>query len=260
MRGGPVDHGDVLRNLAVRSGLGALGAIYVALGFVSARVALLGARRHEEGMPGALRLLLEQPRGPWILGAVVAGLAAIAVVHVVEAAVGPRSAFARIGRAVNGLGYAALAWTATRLLLHLKKGGGSLERAGVAWLLGEAWGPAALEIVGVAVAAGGLWELWQGVRGRLPFRRGLAPRRLVRLLAGLSRFGLAARGVVLCALGYFLVRAAKELDPRRVRTMAGALKAFSHTALGPALTGVVAFGLAAYGVHLWTLMLLKRRV
>ena len=250
----------MLRNLAVRSGLGALGAIYIALGIVSARVALLGARRHEDGVPGALRLLLAQPKGPWILGAVVAGLAAVAVVHGVEAVTGRRSAIMRTGLAVNGIGYATLAWTAGRLLLHLGRGGGKLERDGLAWLLGEAWGPTALEIVGAAVAAGGVWELYQGALGRLSFRRDMVPRPFVRVLVALSRFGLVARGLVLCALGYFLARAAEELDPGRVRTMGGALRAFSQTALGPIFTGVVAFGLSAYGIHLWTLILLKRRV
>jgi len=250
----------VLRNLAVRSGFGALGAIYVALGIVSARVALLGARRHEEGIPGALRFLLEQPKGPWILGAVVGSLAAIAVVHCVEAVTGHRGAIVRIGQAMSGIGYAALAWTAGRLLLHLKRGGGALEREGLTWLLGEAWGPMVLEVVGAAVVAGGLWELYRGVLAPLPFRRDLLPRTLGRLLAGISRFGLVARGLLLCALGYFLARAAEELDPGRVQSMGGALRAFSQTALGPVFTGVVAFGLMAYGVHMWTLMLLKRRV
>ncbi len=250
----------MLRSLAVRSGLGALGAVYFALGVVSARVALIGARRHEAGIPGALRLLLERPGGPWLLGAVVAGLGAIAVVHLAEAAAGRGKALARMGLAVNGFGYAALAWTAGRLLLHVGRGGGSLERSGLSWLFGESWGPAVVEVAGAAVAAGGLWELSQGVRGRLPFRRDLLPRRLARLLSGLARFGLAARGLVLCALGYFLVRAALELDPGRARTMGGAVRAFSATALGPLFTCVVAFGLAAYGGYMWTLMLLKRRV
>jgi hypothetical protein len=249
----------VLRNLAVRAGLGATGAIYVALGIVSARVAILGARRREDGIPGALRFLLDQPHGGAILGTVVAGLAAIALVHFLEAAIGRRGALPRLGLVVSGFGYATLAWTAARLLFHVRRGGGSLERAGVAWVLGESWGPTALEIVGATVAAGGLWEVWQGVRGRLPFRRDLLPRRFVRVLSGMARFGLVARGLVLGALGYFIVCAAQDLDPGRMRTMGGALRAFAHTVLGPAFLVVVAFGLAAYGVYLWTLMLLKRR-
>ncbi len=250
----------MLRNFAVRFGLGATGAVYFALGIVSARVAFLGAKRREAGIPGALRFLLQQSNGPWILGAVVAGLAAIALVHLVESVIGSRKALTRLGLAANGFGYATLAWTAARLLFHLEKGGGSFEHAGVSWLLGESWGASALAAAGVAVAAGGLWEGYQGVRGRLPFRRDLLPRHVVRLLSAVARFGLVARGLVLAAVGYFLFRAAAELNPDRIRSFGGALRALSRSALGPAFMAVVALGLAAYGIYLWTLMLLKRRV
>jgi hypothetical protein len=255
-----VDHAPVLRNLSMRAGFGATGAIYLALGIVSARVALLGTRRKEAGIPGALRFLLAQPYGDFLLGAVVAGLAAIAVVHFGEAAGGKRGRLFRLGLAVNGFGYATLAWAAGRLLFHVEKGSGSLRKTGVPWLLGESWGPAVLGFVGLVVAGGGVWEAWQGVRGRLPFRKDLLPRRLVKILAGIARFGLIARGIVLCALGYFLCRAAIEGDASRVQSMGGALRTFSQATFGPALMGTIAFGLAAYGVYLWTLMLLKRRV
>jgi hypothetical protein len=229
------------------------------MGVVSARVAFLGARNREEGVPGALRFLLEQPHGSQLLGAVVASLIAIALVHGVEAMTGRRGVAVRIGLAVNTIGYAALAWTSARLLLHLGRGGGSLEREGIAWLLAVPGGATVLELIGVAVIAGGLWEAYQGLRGRWNLARGL-PRRLGRLLAGVARFGLVARGGVLCALGYFLIRAAVESDPGRARTLGGVLRAFAHTALGPGFVGVVAAGLAAYGVHLWALALLKRRL
>lgn len=250
----------VLRNLAIRAGLGATGAVYFALGIVSARVAFVGAKRKEEGIRGALRFLLQQPQGTRILGAVVAGLAAIALVHLVEAVTGSRKALLRLGLAANGFGYATLAWAAARFLFHLKKGNGSLERAGVSWLLGERWGTLALAAAGAAVAAGGLWEAYQGARGRLPFRRDLLPRRMVRLLAAVARFGLVARGLVLCTVGYFLFRAADELNPDRVQSIGGALQVLSQAAFGAVFAGILAFGLAAYGVYLWTLMLLKRRV
>ena len=249
-----------MRGALIRLGLAATGLVYVAMGVVSARVAFLGARNREEGVPGALRFLLEQPHGSQLLGAVVAGLIGIALVHGVEAVTGRRGVAARIGLAVNAIGYAALAWTSTRLLLHLGRGGGgSLEREGIAWLLAAPGGAAVLEVIGAAVIAGGLWEAYQGLRGRWNLARGL-PRRLGRLLAGVARFGLVARGVVLLALGYFLIRAAAEADPRRAQTLGGVLRAFAHTALGPGFVGVVALGLAAYGVHLWALALLKRKV
>jgi len=248
----------MLRRFAIRFGFGALGIVYVALGIVSWRVAL-GARRHEQGIPAALRFLLEQPHGPLLLGALVTALGVLAVVHLVEAITRRLGVLGRVGMFVNGIGYAALAWTAGRLLLHLGQSG-SLQKAGVSWLLGESWGAAVIEAVGVAVIAGGLWELFQGVAARLPFRRDLLPRHLGRVLAAVSRFGLVVRGLVLAVLGYFLVMAAEEADPARAQTMGGTLRALSHTTLGPLFTVAVAAGLMAYGVYMWTLMLLKRRV
>lgn len=250
----------MFRRVAVRSGFGAVGIVYFALGVVLLRVAFLGTRRHEPGIPAALRFLLARPYGAWLLGGVIAGLAAIAVAHAVEAAFGHRGPIVRVGLAVNAIGYVALATTAARLVLHLRQPDGSLEKAGAAWLFGESWGPAVVEVIGVAVALGGLWEIGQGVFGRLSFRRDLLPGGLASVLAAVCRFGLAARGLVLVALGYFFVLAAEELNPRRVPSVGGALHGLSQTALGPILTAAIALGLCAFGVYMWTLMLLKRKV
>jgi hypothetical protein len=250
-----------VRSALIRLGLAASGLVYVAMGVVSARVAFLGARNREQGVPGALRFLLEQPYGARLLGAVVVGLIGIALVHGVEAATGTghRGIAARVGLAVNAIGYAALAWTSARLLFHLGQTGGHSERESIAWLLGVPGGALALELVGAAVIAGGLWEIYQGARGSWSAGRRL-PRRLARILSAVARFGLVARGLVLGALGYFLIRAAEDADPARARTFGGVLRSFSHTVLGPGFVGVVALGLAAYGVQLWALALLKRRV
>jgi hypothetical protein len=243
-----------VRTASERAGYSAIGLIYVAMGIVSARIAVLGARDRDHGILGALRFLLDRPLGVWVLGAVVAGLAAIAVAHLVQALRGPGGAWKRIGLFANGFAYAALAWTATRLLLHLRVvpsgGPGSFEREGVSWLLSESWGAAALEIAGVGVALGGLWEIGQGLLGAPPLPGGRLPRSLARLLQAISRFGLVARGATLGALGYFLIRAAEELDPSAVRSVGGVLNAFAHTPLGPVFMAVVAAGLAAYGVYM----------
>ncbi len=248
----------MLRSVAMRSGLGALGAIYVALGVLSGRVAL-GERRGGQGVPAALRLLRAQPHGRLIVFSLLAALAAIAAVHLVEAFTRRSKMISRIGMFVNGIGYAALAATVGRLLLHVNAGG-SIQEAGVSWLLGESWGPALLEGIGAAVVVGGLWELYQGVAVPLPFRRDLLPRGLRRALAGTARFGLVVRGLVLAALGFFIIRAAEQLDPKQIRTMGGTLRVIAQSGPGPLFTAAVAAGLTAYGIYLWTLMLLKRRV
>jgi hypothetical protein len=251
-----------MRGALVRSGFVAIGAIYVAMGIVSGRVALLGARDRANGVPGALRFLLEQPYGGWLLGAVVAALGGIALADGVRAARGPGGALQRIGLAFGGIGYAALAWTAGGLLLRAgrRARGVGLERQSASWLLAHSWGAFALELIGAAVIIGGLDEIVRGVRGKLLLRGDVLPRPLLRTLVAVSRFGLLMRGVTLVALGYFLIRAAEEVNPQVVRTFGETLDALAHTALGPAFLGVLAAGLASYGFYLWALALLRRRV
>ncbi len=242
-----------VRAVLVRAGFLSIGAIYVAMGIVSARVALAGARDPVNGVPGALRFLLDRPHGGWVLGAVVAGLAGIALAHATRAVRGPGGAILRIGLACNALGYAALAVTATRLMVHAGRstGGAALEREGVSWLLSESWGAFVLEAIGAGIVAGGLWEILRGLRRKSPLRGGRLPRPIRPALAAVSRFGLVARGVTLAALGAFLIRAAEDLDPRMARTFGGTLDALAQTAFGPAFLAVVSAGLVSYGVYLW---------
>lgn len=251
-----------MRAALVRAGLLALGAIYGAMGIVSARIALAGARDPLNGVPGALAFLLDRPHGAWLLAAVVAGLGGIAAARAAHALRGPGGVLVRMGLACEALGYAVLALTAARFLVHAGRlaGGATFEREGASWLLSEAWGAFVLEAIGAGVIAGGLWEVVQGVRGKLPLRGDLLPRPVRRVLISVSRFGLVARGATLGALGYSLIRAAEELDPKAVRTLGGALDALAHTAFGPAFLAVVSAGLASYGVYLWALAFLRRRV
>jgi hypothetical protein len=250
-----------MRPLLVRFGLCALGLVYVAMGVAAASVAWLGVRERELGVGGALRLLFLRGHGSLLLGAVAAGLAALAVARVLDAWRGKRSVVSRVGLVIDALGYAVLCWTAVALLLHLRsRGGPSFTRRGAAWLLSESWGSGVLEIAGAVVALGGLRELWMGLSGRLTHRPDAAPRRVAKALMWVARFGLAARGLVLCALGWYIVRAAEESDATQVRTMGGTLRQFSGAPFGAIVLGVLACGLAAYGIYVVALGVLKRRV
>ena len=179
-----------VRAALVRSGFLAIGAIYVAMGIVSARVAILGARDRVNGVPGALRFLLDRPDGGWLLGAVVAGLGGIALAHCVRAVRGPGGALRRIGLAFSGLGYAALAWTAGGLLPARgpARAGRCARAAGRSWLLAESWGAFVLEAIGAAVIVGGLGEIGAGRAGQAAAarRRPAAARQLRTLIGGFA--------------------------------------------------------------------------
>jgi hypothetical protein len=63
-----------------------------------------------------------------------------------------------------------------------------------------------------------------------------------------GRFGLCARGVTFLVVGYFLVRAAVNVNAREARDIAGALRTLQQQPYGAWLLGVVALGLIAYGL------------
>jgi hypothetical protein len=67
----------------------------------------------------------------------------------------------------------------------------------------------------------------------------------------LSRFGMAARGVVFALLGWFVVAAGWSRDPSEVGTSASSMRllAAQPGGLGPWLLGNTAAGFIAYGFY-----------
>ena len=65
-----------------------------------------------------------------------------------------------------------------------------------------------------------------------------------------GRLGYAARGVVFCIIGGFLIVAALRAQPEEVRGLGGALQTLSEQTYGPWLLGIVAVGFVAYGIFM----------
>jgi hypothetical protein len=98
------------------------------------------------------------------------------------------------------------------------------------------------------------------VTGRLP--RWLAAagfHRSARRFAWLaSRIGLAARGIVAIAMGYLLLRAVADFDPRGAGEISGSLRVLSRSPGGPLFMGLVALGLISYGLAMWAVASSRR--
>jgi hypothetical protein len=65
-----------------------------------------------------------------------------------------------------------------------------------------------------------------------------------------GRVGYAARGVVFCILGVFLIQAARHYNPSEVQGLDGALQSLARQSFGPYILGLVALGLVAYGLYM----------
>ena len=252
----------MLRTVLPRAGYAALGLLYVTIGLIAARIGFLGSRDRLAGMPGALRFLLRQKEGPWILTGVAAGLLALAAWRLIQALTARRSGFiTRAGWLIAAIGHGVVAWMGFRLLARAR-GGERFERAGLGWMISHPFGRVALQLAGVLLLLAGVIAIGQAVTGRLPrwlVATGFGPRAR-RVAARVSRVGLAARGIVQLVIGYYLMRAVRDLNPQEVREIGGSLLVLSKSPLGPLAMGVVAVGLIWYGVSMWVLAISRRPI
>jgi hypothetical protein len=181
------------------------------------------------------------------------------------------SAVKRIGHAGAALVYAGLAFEAARMAFGAGRAGGGGQAgdagAGAAVAGGSAseqraahWTATVLEMplgpwivgaIAAAIAGYGLYQLYKAwtsdVGDELELTRVSHSAR--RGIIAIGRAGLAARGVVLLLIGWFLAHAALQADAGEVRGLGGSLRALEGESYGPVLLGVVAVGLVAYGLY-----------
>jgi hypothetical protein len=65
----------------------------------------------------------------------------------------------------------------------------------------------------------------------------------------LGVIGLCARGIVFAVVGWFLIKAALEFDPKQAVGIGGALAKLAHAPYGSAVLGLTAAGLLVFGAY-----------
>jgi hypothetical protein len=157
----------------------------------------------------------------------------------------------RLGCAVSGVAYAALAFLAARLALGIGGGGGeNSEQELTAKLLAQPFGQWLVGLVGAIIIGVGLAHFYRAYKAKFmqAYAAGEMSQRQRRWARRLGQFGLAARGVTFCIIGGFLIHAGIAADPTEARGLDGALAVLAQQPYGPWLLGVVALGLVAYGI------------
>lgn len=237
-----------------RLGYASIGIVYLVIGGLTATAAL-GRRGTAGDQNHAATFILAQPFGRAILAVMAAGLAGYVLWRLVSGVTDSerngkdaKGVAARLGSILRGLVYAGFLAELIRLVA---RGGGSRDGDAqadhlAARVLAAPFGGVVMVVVGLAVVSYGAYQLYAAWESRLSekLRLGALDPRVRRNVVAVSRFGIAARGVVFFIIGGSLVVAATRNTPSEVHGTAGALDA-----LPLPLLVAVGFGLAAYGVY-----------
>jgi hypothetical protein len=241
-----------------RAGLVAKGLSFGLVAILALNVAVRGEGDVED-RPGALHEVAQGPLGRILLGALAVGLAGYALWRLVLAVLGrkletgePEGALKRIGDAARALLYGWLAFLCAELVLDADEpaGKGNDEKELTARILDWPLGRWLVAAAGLAVAGAGAYNLYRALSGR--FRKDLKEGQMGgeerRWYTALGVIGHAARGFVFLLIGFFVVRAAWEYDPKEAVGLDGALAKLAHAEYGPLLLGMTAAGLLAYAL------------
>jgi hypothetical protein len=229
-----------------RTGLVAKGVSFGIVGALALKLAL-GDGGKATSREGAMRRIADSGWGKLGLIALAIGFAAYALWRFVQAFVDDEW-LQRAGYVGRALIYSALTWSAVRLALGSGGGDSQNEKAKKTTSTVLDW-PAGKWIVvlaGLVIIGVGVWNLYRGLTKKFEkkWRHGYS--------TWGSRAGVAghiARFVVFGLIGVFAIKAALEFDPQDAVGFDGALQKLAHASYGPALLGLTAAGLVAYGIY-----------
>ena len=250
---------------AARAGYAAKGAVYLLVGVLAARAALSGPGSRAEGKGGALRELVAQPFGRVLLAIVVVGLVGYTLWRFAQAALDTEDEGSRLngvvfraGFALSGLIYAAWTYIALRVLLPGRSSPQNPQEDWTARLMAQPFGPWLVGAFGLLIVAVGFYQAYRAYQA--DFRESLklskeATRETFVTNAG--RVGFTAKAMVYGLTGIFFIQAALRHDPEAAGGLGEALQTVAARPYGPYLLGLLALGLAAFGV--FSLLLARYR-
>jgi hypothetical protein len=240
---------------AARIGYVAKALLYATVGILAAQAALgRGGRTTDLG--GALREVVRAPMGDALLLVIALGLAGYAVWRILDAITdaegkgGDAKGIARrLGSAARGLGHGALAVAAWGLATGSSGDGGGGTRELASQAVDVAGGSWLLWLAAAAVLAYACYQLYRAYAAKLGSQLdvGAASAGMGRWVVGVSRVGIAARGIVFGLIGVLLVRAAQHGNAQEAGGIRDSLQMLGKMGRWP--LAVVALGLVAYAVY-----------
>jgi hypothetical protein len=252
-KGRRTDSSDLMDH-AVRFGLIAYGVVHLLIAWLSIQLAL-GDREGSVSGKGALGELVTHPFGRTMVWLVAIGMALLVLWRLLEAVGGHYDEDGTDlwrSRAVDVLKaaiYGSLGFAAVKVASGGGSGGDKTETIS-AKLMDHSWGVWLVGIIGLAVIGYGVSLIWRGLTEG--FREHLEAEGksgdLGRAYLLLGKVGYVAKGVAIGIVGGLFIWAALTHDPDKSGGLDDALRTVLDQPFGPLLLGVIAVGIACYGL------------
>ncbi len=241
-----------------RVGFVAKALLYMTVGFLAASAALGLGGKAATDTHGAMWTILQKPLGRGLLALIAIGLIGYAAWRIIEAIADPE----RHGRSAKGIAHRVrsfatgaihlgLAFSAAKLALYQYDDHNSSREAQewTARALSKPGGKILVAIAAAAFVGYGLYQLYKAFKSKLNKRLSLGSLGTTtrRIVIGVSRFGIAARGIVFGMIGVMLARAAFNGNAKEAGGVSKSLGELFGFGTQPFVA--IAVGLAAYGVY-----------
>lgn len=236
-----------------RIGYGARGLVYLAVAVIAVHAALEFEQAAD--VRGALREINQHPGGRIVLFALALGLMAYGFWRAIQSVLdvdrhgwSVRALAVRIGLLVSAAVHASLAVGCVRIAMRLGEGHGKPIQQAVSTTLEWPWGRPLVVLGGLIIAGVGLAHWHKAATGgfRCWFDASPAAMRWIGLI---SRFGLAARGLLFIGVAGFVIYSAFTLDASDARGVEGVLFWVQERVYGRLLLGVLGMGVFAFGCY-----------
>jgi Domain of Unknown Function (DUF1206) len=252
-QGDEIAHAKTFGWLA-RAGLVARGVIYLVIGVLALELAL-GQGGKATNQTGALKTIAGQSFGELLLIVLAIGLAGYSLWRLVRAAVGhgaeqQDSTGDRIAALASGIAYGILAITAVKILTESGAGSGTPKEA-TGGVLDWTGGTVIVAIAGAIMIGVAVYQAYKGLAKKF-----LEDANTEEMSEGVRKgytalgvFGHVARAVVFALIGYGLIKAAVDYNPKQAIGLDGALRELADASYGPVLLALVAVGLSGFAVY-----------
>jgi hypothetical protein len=238
-----------------RGGFVCYGVIHLLFAWLALQVAF-GTSSGETDQSGALQLVAQQPAGKFLLVIIAVGMIALAVWQLFEAVVGesgPQNKQAIAERVTSGCRVILYGYFAV-LAIKTISGGSSqaqssksttssvMNSTGGRWLIG---------FVGLVVVGVGIGLAVYGIKKKFleHLKTGEMRPSVRKSVTRLGQAGYSAKGVAYAIMGVLIVSAAVTYDAGKSTGLDGALKTLAGHGWGVWLLGLIALGIAAFGVY-----------